>query len=122
MKRETMKKYDSSCMNIGTEQEARALVEAFHSAGHVLRAAQESSCPEDVDRARNFEPVLSRRTELAWIFGTDDFAVCIVCNDYIGVHGEGISACIYLAHMDLPEARDWVCRYDRIEEENIELF
>ena len=109
-------------MNIGTEQEARALVEAFHSAGHVLRAALESSCPEDVDRARNFEPILSRRTELAWIFGTDDFAVCIVCNDYIGVHGEGIAARIYLAHLDLQEARDWVRRYERVDDYELELF
>ena len=94
-------------MNIGTEDEARALIRAFHDANKTIMAVEESSCPEDLDRARNFEPILLRRTDCSWIFGTDDFAVCLVCNDYIAVHGEGISARIYLEHLDLQEAQEW---------------
>jgi len=104
-------------MYIGTEEEARALVIAFSGTGRIMSAVSESSCSEDMDRARNFEPILLRRTDCSWIFGTDDFAVCIVCNDYIAVHGEGISARIYLEHLDLQEAQDWVQQYDKITDE-----
>lgn len=85
-------------MNIGTEEEARALVIAFSGTGQIMSAMSESSCLEDMDRARNFEPILLRRTDCSWIFGTDDFTER---NDYIAVNGEGISARIYLEHLDL---------------------